>query len=84
MMTTDGDRGGWIDRVAELVGEVRTDFLDIPTAWTIQKAVGAQLEHHTRCSSVAGWDKLSGPSLLCDCKAVPTMWGLLVKRQEAL
>jgi hypothetical protein len=47
---------------------------DFPTAWEIQKTVGPTLDHHPRCSSVPGWDPMSGPGLLCDCGAVRTEW----------
>lgn len=43
-------------------------LLDYPTAWAIQSRGG--LTHHPRCSSVPGWDPISGPGLLCDCGAV--------------
>jgi hypothetical protein len=46
------------------------DFLDFPTAWAIQKDRGETLTHHPRCSSVHGWDPISGPAFLCDCGAV--------------
>lgn len=48
--------------------------LDYPTAWAIQKEVGESLDHHPRCSSVPGWDPISGPGLLCDCGAVECEW----------
>lgn len=44
--------------------------IDYPTAWRAQKDVGPTLKHHPRCSSVPGWDAMSGPGLLCDCGAV--------------
>lgn len=50
------------------------EFLDYPTAWAIQKSHGNELEHHPRCSSVPGWDPLSGPGFLCDCGAVEDEW----------
>jgi hypothetical protein len=59
---------------------MRTDFLDYPTAWAIQKEVGTTLEHHPRCSSVPGWDPISGPGFLCDCGAVEREW----ERRRAL
>jgi len=46
------------------------DFVDFPTAWAVQRDRGDKLEHHPRCSSVAGWDPISGPHFLCDCGAV--------------
>ena len=49
-------------------------IFDFPTAWAIQNEVGPSLDHHPRCSSVPGWDKLSGPGLLCDCGAVQKEW----------
>lgn len=48
--------------------------LDFPTAWAIQREVGASLAHHPRCSSVPGWDPISGPHFLCDCGAVEKEW----------
>lgn len=51
----------------------RTD-LDYPTAWAIQEEVGSSLEHHQRCSSVPGWDPISGPWFLCDCGAIEQEW----------
>lgn len=54
--------------------------LDFPTAWAIQHEVGESLEHHPRCSSVPGWDPISGPGLLCDCGAVEKEWR---RRQRA-
>lgn len=48
--------------------------LDFPTAWAIQREVGATLTHHPRCSSVPGWDPISGPHMLCDCGAVEKEW----------
>lgn len=53
---------------------LRLDFIDYPTAWDIQRSVGATLDHHPRCSSVPGWDPISGPGLLCDCGAVVAEW----------
>lgn len=44
--------------------------LDFPTAWAIQNEVGHTLQHGPRCSSVPGWDPISGPGFLCDCGAV--------------
>lgn len=49
-------------------------MLDFPTAWAIQKAEGPALDHHPRCSSVPGWDPLSGPGFLCDCGAIVRRW----------
>ena len=43
---------------------------DFPTAWAIQREVGPSLQHDPHCSSVPGWDPLSGPGLLCDCGAI--------------
>jgi hypothetical protein len=48
--------------------------LDYPTAWAIQHEVGPTLAHHPRCSSVPGWNPISGPALLCDCGAVEAEW----------
>jgi len=47
-------------------------FLDYPTAWAIQRQ--SLLTHHPRCSSVKGWDPISGPHFLCDCGAVMREW----------
>lgn len=49
-------------------------MLDYPTAWAIQKNVGMQLDHSPHCSSVPGWDPMSGPAFLCDCGAVKREW----------
>jgi len=57
-----------------------TSEMDYTAAWAIQKEVGPQLEHHSRCSSVPGWDPISGPALLCDCGAVEREWQ---RRQSA-
>lgn len=57
---------------------IRTDMLDFPTAWAIQRRGG--LTHHPRCSSVPGWHPMSGPGFLCDCGAVPDAWKLAVER----
>ena len=46
------------------------NYPDFPTAWAIQEDRGESLEHDKRCSSVPGWDKISGPHFLCDCGAV--------------
>lgn len=56
------------------------DYPDFPTAWAIQHDHGTSLTHHPRCSSVPGWDPISGPSFLCDCGAVEQEW----KRLRAL
>lgn len=53
---------------------MRFDMLDYPTAWEIQKSVGAQLHHGPRCSAVPGHDPISGPSFLCDCGAITLEW----------
>lgn len=45
---------------------MRTDFIDYPTGWEIQREVGDKLEHHPRCSALAG--------MLCDCAAMPVEW----------
>jgi hypothetical protein len=59
--------------------DIRLDMLDYPSAWAIQRRGG--LEHHPRCSSVPGWDPISGPHFLCDCGAVVKEWESL--RHEA-
>jgi hypothetical protein len=62
---------------------VRTDFIDFPTAWGIQREVGELLEHHPKCSSVPQEDQpLAGPMLLCDCAAMPTEWARRAIAQE--
>ena len=48
--------------------------LDYPTAWAIQREFGPTLTHHPRCSSVPGWDPISGPGILCDCGAIFEEW----------
>lgn len=62
--------------------DIRFDMLDYPCAWEIQRRVGPTLEHHPRCSSVPGWDPISGPSFLCDCGAIVKEWERM--RSEAL
>lgn len=58
--------------MADLTARVRAqDFIDYPTAWAIQKA---GVEHGERCSSVPGWNPISGPMFLCDCGAVEQRW----------
>ena len=47
---------------------MRTDFLDFPTAWDIQREVGHELPHDELCSSVYSL------AFLCDCGAVPNEW----------
>ena len=47
---------------------MRTDFLDFPTAWAIQREVGASLPHDELCSSVYS------VAFLRDCGAVPNEW----------
>lgn len=62
---------------------MRTDFIDFPTAWEIQKDVGDKLEHDPRCSSVPQVDEpLAGPALLCDCAAMPVEWARRAIKQE--
>lgn len=56
------------------------NYPDYPTAWAIQNDRGERLEHHENCSSVPGWDPLSGPGFLCDCGPVRDEW----KRLRAL
>ena len=55
------------------------DFLDYQMAWAIQREVGDTLTHHPRCSSVPGWDPISGAGFLCDCGALETEWKRLRK-----
>lgn len=57
------------------------DYPDYPTSWAIQRGRGAELQHHPRCSSVPGWDPLSGPALLCDCGAVIGEWERIRKER---
>lgn len=52
-------------------------YPDYPTAWAIQQDRGPALAHHERCSSVPGWNPISGPGLLCDCGAVVDEWNRL-------
>lgn len=52
--------------------EIRLDVFDYPTAWELQERGG--LTHHEHCSSVPGWNPLSGPAFLCDCGAVERAW----------
>lgn len=52
------------------------DFLDFPTAWRIQRERPG-LDHHPRCSSVPGWDPISGPAFLCDCGAIQREFRLM-------
>lgn len=53
------------------------NYPDYPTAWAIQKDRGEKLNHHPRCSSVPGWDPISGPAFLCDCGAIEKEWNRL-------
>ena len=53
---------------------MRTDFIDFPTAWDIQKNHLTVPDHEDGCSSVEGWHPLSGPGLLCDCGAIEKKW----------
>jgi len=46
-------------------------MLDIPTAWAIQREMGAE-HHHPRCSSVTH-------RMLCDCGAIQREW---LRRRE--
>jgi hypothetical protein len=50
------------------------EFPDFATAWAIQTDRGDRLNHQPRCSSVPGWDPISGPGLLCDCGALTAEW----------
>ena len=62
---------------------LRTDFIDYPTAWAIQKEVGDKLEHDPACSSVPGSNGgMGGPGFLCDCAAMPTEWARRAIEQE--
>lgn len=45
--------------------------VDFPTAWAIQREVGATLNHDPNCSSVEGSNNGMGGSMwLCDCGAI--------------
>ena len=59
------------------------DFLDFPTAWSIQHNRGEKLNHDPKCSSVPGHHPLSGPGLLCDCGAVRKEWERLRELHNA-
>lgn len=62
---------------------MRFDMLDFPTAWEIQKSVGATLDHHPECSSVPGSNRgMGGPALLCDCGAIEAEWKRLRAAQS--
>lgn len=41
------------------------------------------MHDHDRCSSVPGWDPMSGPYFLCDCDALPAEWHRRVEAQKA-
>lgn len=70
---------------------VREDFVDIPTAWRIQKEMGPRFEHiDIRCSAVekpdaepGSPDAMAGPGFLCDCGAVIKEWEVRVQQQRA-
>lgn len=49
-------------------------FLTLPVAWAIQRKWGDELAHDPRCSSVEGWNPISGPGLLCDCGTIECKW----------
>lgn len=61
--------------------KVRTDMCDIQTAWEIQSQY-PDLKHDPKCSSVPGWDPMSGPGFLCDCNAVYEKWQELAGQSE--
>lgn len=62
-------------------GIVRTDFIDYPTAWAIQRHV--ELEHHPDCSSIeASIGGRGGAGFLCDCAAMPVEWARRAIQQE--
>lgn len=69
-----GRWGGVAGKIEDVSTEAESATCDIPTAWAIQREVGASLNHHAQCSSVPGWCSLSGPGLLCDCGAVEAEW----------
>lgn len=57
---------------AERLVDMRTDVIDFPTAWAIQRRI--PLLHMDACSSVPGGHPLAGPAFLCDCGAVSDAW----------
>ncbi len=48
--------------------DMRTDFIDFPTAWEIQHRCGVVLDHHENCSAQVRWQ------MLCDCGAIENRW----------
>jgi hypothetical protein len=63
---------------------MRTDFIDYPTAWEIQKSDGfEQLPHHPKCSSVKGSNGgMGGPGLLCDCGELEKEWKRRIEQEK--
>lgn len=61
------------DKITECMARC-PEYIDFPTAWAIQHDHGAKLSHAPRCSSVPGWDPISGPGFLCDCGAIVAEW----------
>lgn len=53
---------------------MRTDFIDYPTAWEIQKT--STLKHDPDCSCVAAG------FILCDCEAMPLEWARRASEAE--
>ncbi len=50
---------------------MRTDFIDMPTAWELQRSIGSTRDAHRHdlCSAVN-----SDGALLCDCGAIGIKW----------
>lgn len=50
--------------------ELRTDFIDYPTGWKLQKEIGTDSPpHHPECSA-----HTTGGIFLCDCNAIKRHW----------
>lgn len=51
-------------------GQIRSDFIDIPTGWAMQREIGVAVPtHDSRCSTVQ-----SQGAFLCDCGAIDRHW----------
>lgn len=50
---------------------MRTDFIDYPTGWALQRAIGISVPPHLtdRCSAVQ-----TNGAMLCDCGAIALEW----------
>ena len=68
------ENSGPVDDKAKMPERLRTDMLDFPTAWKIQKTVGPELAHAEKCSSVPSVGSIAGPGFLCDCGAIQNYW----------